>query len=417
MVLPSSRRSNGLRAIAVFVACAYLAQHAANPRGFAAPPRIARPAFGVGLSPPRKLSIRSAAESSATDSSESAASSWLKEIGLFSGYFFLQTGMGFMMKFVLSKVTVVPGLKGIPAPFFVTCCQQLVSFSIMCLVLLGSRAIGRPYNPQKISKQEMITVLCLAAAFSLNIGSNLLSMSLIPLSLSMIIRACSPITTAALQSMDKKQRTPSAPEWLCLLIGVVCAAAVTLAESGGVSGQASFLFFFGVAICVFSICCGGLDFVLKAKLGKGPKLNALDLNFYNALPVACFTGLAATAIPKPVSATWAARYVPQMTDLQVVKRMFQVNPSIVKWVVFSGLGAFVYNLYVTFMVVQLSPATSAFAGNFNKSAAILLSLVFLEGAAPWKTGSLRDFAKIGAVLGNIAAFTCYNILKKRKTAS
>ncbi|CAE7338484.1 unnamed protein product, partial [Symbiodinium sp. KB8] len=332
MVLPSSRRSNGLRAIALLAACIYLAQYAASPRGFAAPPRIARPAWGVGLSPPRKLSpIRSAAESSATDSTDTAASSWLKEIGLFCGYFFLQTGMGFMMKFVLSKVTVVPGLKGIPAPFFVTCCQQLVSFSIMCLVLLGSRAIGRPYSPQKISKQEMITVLCLAAAFSLNIGSNLLSMSLIPLSLSMIIRACSPITTAALQSMDKKQRTPSAPEWLCLLIGVVCAAAVTLAESGGVAGEASFLFFFGVAICVFSICCGGLDFVLKAKLGKGPKLNALDLNFYNALPVACFTGLAATVIPKPVSATWAARYIPQMTDLQVVKRIFQVNPSIVKW--------------------------------------------------------------------------------------
>eukprot|EP00439_Symbiodinium_sp_Y106_P057721 s127_g8.t1 len=93
---------------------------------------------------------------------------------------------------------------------------------------------------------------------------------------------------------------------------------------------------------------------------------------------------------------FAGKSLDMLRGTTKARKSQQSNAGTSAGVVFSGLGAFVYNLYVTFMVVQLSPATSAFAGNFNKSAAILLSLVFLEGAAPWKTGSLRDFAKIGA---------------------
>ncbi|OLQ09326.1 hypothetical protein AK812_SmicGene7103 [Symbiodinium microadriaticum] len=67
MVLPSSRRSNGLRAIALLAACIYLAQYAASPRGFAAPPRIARPC-GLG-----------AHDMEPRDSTTVACSGWLQK--------------------------------------------------------------------------------------------------------------------------------------------------------------------------------------------------------------------------------------------------------------------------------------------------------------------------------------------------
>lgn len=61
-----------------------------------------------------------------------------------------------------------------------------------------------------------------------------------------------------------------------------------------------------------SIWMGALDFVIKSKLGKGPKLSvprswafgkcrkALETNFYNAIPVAMITACIGTLLPTPV---------------------------------------------------------------------------------------------------------------------
>lgn len=335
---------------------------------------------------------------------------------LFIGYFCLQSGMSFYMKWLLSQVSVAKGLSGVPAPFLVTACQQLVGFALFGLFFAGSRLVGRPYQPKRLaSQQEWLLVLALSVSFTMNIGLNLLSLSLVSLSLTMIVRACSPLSTAFMQSMimRTKKQDISPGEWACLSVGVVCAAVVVIAQSGGPTGAASFAFFFGVAVSVSSLFAGGLDFVFKGILGSEVKLNALDTTCYMALPVALLTTLLSTFVSKPVSPSWARTFgMRSMTDCAVLAKLWQVNPKVLVWVLLSGVLAFCYNTFVTFLVVELSPATTAFAGNFNKAATILVSLLLLEGNV--LTAGPRGLAIVAAVMGNIAAFTLYNVLKRRR---
>ena len=166
-----------------------------------------------------------------------------------------------------------------------------------------------------------------------------------------------------------------------------------------------------VAMCVISLVAGALDFVVKGFLGSTATFTALDTACYMAVPVAFITGILGSVATKPVPSTWASRFMPHRTDLAVFGEVWRVNPSVFYWIMLSGRLAFVYNTFVTFLILRLSPATAAFAGNFNKSATILLSLLFFEGRH--KSG-LRDVMVVVAILGNIAAFTLYNVLKKRR---
>eukprot|EP00913_Durusdinium_trenchii_P029781 g27907.t1 len=419
------------------------------------------------------------------ETSQRSKASGLTEAFLFMAYFFLQVGMAFLMKFVLSQVQLSKDLRGVPAPFFVVGTQQLVSFSLMLTFVLSSKLFGRTVEIKKLAWKDFRLVLVLSLAFTVNIGFNLLSMSLIPLPLHLIIRSCSPITTSIMQSVVLREKQGiSKPEWCCLFLGVICAATVTIAESGsvGLSGAASRSFWCGVCFCVTSLLLAGLDFVLKAKLGKGPKLNALETNLYNALPVALLALVFGSFLPTPVRLgpwlnrvvvvlwmetgrrpvvetagrqvggnletyrstrsltrqtirsflpttapqrpptprptslvarppSWMARFGSPLTDLSVFLKVFSVNAPAYLWVVGSGVCAMVFNLFVTFMVVKLSPATSSFAGNFNKSMSIALSLFLLEGHRPTDA---RGIIKLCAVFGNIAAFYVYNVLRKKR---
>lgn len=349
----------------------------------------------------------------AKPANEAAPASLLKQAVLFLTYFVLQSGMSFYMKWLLSKVKVAENLVGVPASFLVTSSQQLVGFVLFLVFIAGSWLLGKPYKPKPLaSRQELLLVLALSLSFTMNIGLNLLSLSLVPLSLTMIIRACSPLSTALMQStIMRKKQDISAGEWACMSVGVFCATAVVIAQSGGPSGSASFAFFFGVAMSVASLFSGAFDFVFKGILGTSVKLNALDTTCYMALPAAFLTAAIGAVADKPVSKTWATAFTPLMTDWDVFGKLWHVNPTIFGWVALSGILAFVYNIFVTFMVVEMSPATTAFSGNFNKAASILLSLLLLEGnLAP----GLRGFTIVAAVLGNIAAFTLYNVLKSKR---
>lgn len=316
--------------------------------------------------------------------------------------------MSFYMKWLLSKVQVASDLMGVPASFLVTASQQLTGFALFCILIIGSRLVGKPYKPKMLaSRKEWLLIVALSVSFSLNIGLNLLSLSLIPLSFTMIIRGCSPLSTALVQTaVMRKKSDLSAGEWACMVVGVVCAGWVVLAKSGGFSGSSSSVFLFGVAMSVGSLLSGGLDFVCKGLLGANVKLNALDTTCYMALPVAFLTSVLGAVIVKPVSSSWATRFVPNMTDWAVFGKLWEVNPHVLGYVLLSGIWAFVYNTFVTFMVQKLSPATTAFAGNFNKAATILVSLLLLEGT--------RKPAVVLPVLGNIAAFYVYNVLQKRR---
>lgn len=318
--------------------------------------------------------------------------------------------MNFYMKWILSKIEVAEGLKGVPASFLVTSTQQLVGLVCVLGLLVVSRAFGRPYTPKPLaSGKELLLVLCLSASFALNIGLNLFSLVLIPLSLNLIVRSCLPLSTAVSQTLiQRKTQDISAGEWGCMIAGVLCACVVVLAKSGGPAGSANPMFLFGVAMVVASIFCGAFDMVFKSVLGTSVKLSPLDTTYHMALPVAVFTGLIGALFPKPVSASWAARFGSTMTDVTVFQELWRLNPSVLGWVAVSGVLAFGYNIFQTFLVVKLSPATTSFAGNFNKAATVLLSMIFLEGKLP--PGPRGKILAL-AIVGNIAAFALYNKLK------
>jgi len=358
-------------------------------------------------------SVVRATEKSDAEGKEAFIDSSAAQIIMFLIYFGLQSTMSFYMKWLLSKVKVSADLVGVPASWFICSSQQMVGFTLFLILIVGSRIIGKPYTPKPLAnKKEFFLILMLSVSFASNIGLNLLSLSLIPLSLTMIIRACSPLSTALVQTLLMGNKQDIAPaEWACMVVGVLCASIVVIAKSGGVSGTASSTFIFGVAMSVASLFCGALDFVFKGILGTSVKLNALDTTCYNAIPVAVFTGIIGCILAKPVSATWATRFAPTMTDFAVFKQLFMVNPSAFGWVILSGLLAFFYNTFVTFIVVKLSPATTAFAGNFNKAATILISLILLEGGS---ASGLRGKIVIAGIMANIASFTVYNILKKKR---
>jgi len=96
--------------------------------------------------------------------------------------------------------------------------------------------------------------------------------------------------------------------------------------------------------------------------------------------------------------------------VEVFRRLWEINPAVFKWVLLSGLFSFIYNTFVTFMIVKLSPATTAFAGNFKKAATILIALLILERGI----SGPRGLVVLLAVMGNITAFTFYNVLRKRR---
>jgi len=358
-----------------------------------------------------------AAEGSTTAEPEKEEGSDLAlQATLFLIYFCTQSGMNFYMKWILSKIHVAQNLVGVPASFLVTSCQQIVGFLLVMSLLLGSRLVGRPYTPKPLaSSKELILVLLLSASFALNIGLNLFSLVLIPLSLNLIVRSCLPLSTALSQTLIQRKTQDISPgEWGCMVAGVLCAVVVVIAKSGGPAGSSSPAFYFGVAMVVASIFCGAFDMVFKSVLGTSVKLSPMDTTYHMALPVATFTALIGSAFAKPVSATWAARFGPTMTDIQVFKELWQLNPGVLGWVVASGVLAFCYNVFQTFLVVKLSPATTSFAGNFNKAATVLISLVFLEGRLP---PGPRGKVLALAIVGNIAAFALYNALKGRRKAA
>uniref|UniRef100_A0A7S1WSW5 Sugar phosphate transporter domain-containing protein n=1 Tax=Alexandrium catenella TaxID=2925 RepID=A0A7S1WSW5_ALECA len=357
----------------------------------------------------RRAGVQRAAGAAAEETKDGGA---LLQVALFVAYFFAQSGMSFYMKWILSKVRVSKDLVGIPASFWVTSCQQLAGFLLVLGFIVGSTLIGKGYRPKQLaSRKELLLVLLLSCSFSMNIGLNLLSLVLIPLSLTFIIRSCLPLSTAISQTLIQgKSQDISLGEWGCMVFGVVCACVVVVAQSGGAAGSASPTFYFGVAMAVCSIFCGAFDMVFKSVLGTNVKLSPVDTIFYMSLPVVCLTGLIGT-IPKPVSPSWAAQFGSRMSDLEVFKKLFELNPTVLGLVFASGCLAFCYNVFTTFLVVKLSPATTSFAGNFNKAATVTLSLIFLEGQLP---PGIRGKALIAAIAGNIGAFALYNKLKSRR---
>lgn len=361
--------------------------------------------------PRRPVRLRSLQSDQAASQSEDGGA--LKQVLLFLTYLVAQTGLNVYMKWLVSKAPVVPGLKGVPASFLITGIQQLTAFVLFMGLLVGSRLLPgfKPYSPRSLRGKERLLVIVLALAFSLNVGLNNFSLVLIPLSINLIIRACLPLSTAVSQTLIRGRQDISLAEWGCMIAGVCCAGVTVLAKIEGRLATTSALFF-GIIVCILSTFSGAVDLVMKNVLGSDVKLSAIDSMCYMSIPAFFFLLVPGCFWAHPTSSAWAtALGSKQVTDLAVLSKVAATNPGIIGLAVLSGLVAFGYNVLTTFLAVQLSPATTSFAGNFNKAAGILFSLLVLEGSLPkghW--GPLL----LTSVLGNIAAFVLYNNLRGRK---
>merc|ERR1719436_1262281 len=97
-----------------------------------------------------------------------------------------------------------------------------------------------------------------------------------------------------------------------------------------------------------------------------------------------------------------------MTDWQVMQQVMNINPVLLGLAALSGVFAVVYNTLQYTMVKELSATHTAFAGNFNKAATIVLSLMLgLETLPQRPWGSVTVFS----IVGGISSFTAYSLVR------
>lgn len=323
-----------------------------------------------------------------------------------------QTGMTLYMKQVLSSQVVSEGRHGLPAAFAVTGLQQLTGFAIMMCWIAASRLTPYRYVPKQLhSRTDVFAVLMFSLAFTANIALNNYSVSLMPISVNLIIRSCFPLPTFLAQKLvswytrDMKSKDSSPLELSLMLLGCLFAVIAVIAKtkSLGVHDSESQSLVWGVIVCVISCFAGSANLVLAGMMGSTLKLNEFDTVIYTALPAAALL-LVPMSLRHPVH--WGGGS--QMTDWEILAEVVEVNPGVLWLAVLSGVFALAFNLLKYGIVQRLSATHTAFAGNFNKAFTIVLAMA--QGLEPFPSDSW-GWVMVAACMGNIAAFTGYNLAK------
>mmetsp|Transcript_89308 Transcript_89308/g.261103 ORF Transcript_89308/g.261103 Transcript_89308/m.261103 type:complete len:533 (+) Transcript_89308:132-1730(+) len=335
--------------------------------------------------------------------------------GLFSIYFGAQAGFSLYMKVVLSNAVVSKELhmKGVPAAFLVTAIQQVVAFVILAGVLLVLwltpkewLGMSEAYRPKQLrTAKEWTAMLVFSVAFALNIGLNNFSLSLLTVSMNLIIRSCLPLVTLMVQLLTGTAGKVKGVEVALMAAGVFFAGLATVAKGhGSHGGAAASHLVLGVVMCSFSDIAAALNLVLASVFGTHMKLNPLDTTFYMAVPCAASLLPVVFLLHHPVEWPGAG----SETDWWVFLKVLELSPSTLSLIGLSGLFAAGYNLLQYALVQSLSATHAAFAGNFNKAATIMLSMVLgLESLPSGAWSVLMLFA----IVGNILSFTGYSLIK------
>jgi len=197
-------------------------------------------------------------------------------------------------------------------------------------------------------------------------------------------------------------------ELTLMLLGVLCACVAVIAKthSSDTSASESRHFVWGVAVCVISCFAGSTNLVLAGMMGATLSLNEFDTVIYTALPAAALLS-AAMSIPHVVR--WGEDGS-TLTDWEILEEVWDSNRSVLVLAALSGVFALAFNLLKYGIVQRLSATHTAFAGNFNKAITIVLAM--LLGLEPYPADGW-GWVMVAACVGNIGAFTAYNIVKIR----
>jgi len=320
-----------------------------------------------------------------------------------------------LAKVVISGAVVSEemGLHGFPAAFLLTAAQQLTSFVVFSASFILSWATPRPYTPKRIkNKEEYLRICVFAASFAANIGLNNFSLAFLPLSLSLVIRSCLPLATVLVQALFEctsggNGQSLQVRELLCMVAGVLCAAAATVAQTMAKSGSIeSENLMLGVLICTASIFAGALNMVMATSIGTSMNMNPIDMTFYMGPPATLLLLVPSLLMTHP---TWNGQ--PSMTDWEVFRMVSELSPSAL-WLAFIlGICASGYNVLQYSLAQTLTATYTAFAGNFNKAATVAVSMAMGLETLP---AGIWGVVMLAATLGNIASFTFYSVFTLRK---
>lgn len=336
-----------------------------------------------------------------------------RNLGKLLVYFGSQTCMNIYVKSILNNVFIADGLKGIPASFFVTLVQQIMSGFMFVLLVVFTNVIGTPYRPKRLTTRvDLIAVVCFGMAFALNIGLNNFSLSMIPLSVNLVIRACLPLATLVSQQFlspcfGEARKPINYLELLFMFIGVACACVTVLC--GEKQGHIEENFWLGIFCAGGSLFTGAINMVLAGLLGSSLKMNPLDTTGYMCIPSSSLLLPVVFFMTHPIASSWdKAAFPARATDWEVIDKVMELNPSSLYLVAAFGPIAFAYNFFQWKIIQSLSATHTAFAGNMNKAATIVLALCMgLESLPEGRLGVL----KLAAISGNILAFTAFSLLK------
>ncbi|CAK0791701.1 unnamed protein product, partial [Prorocentrum cordatum] len=322
-----------------------------------------------------------------------------------------QTGMNLYMKHVLSHQAISEGRDGFPAACAVTGLQQLTGFALMVAWMGVSRFTSYQYVPKRLnSRMDYIAVFTFSCAFIANIALNNYSVSLMPISVNLIVRSCFPLPTFFAQKLaswctGERAKDSSTLELSLMLFGCFCASLAVFAkmQSADTVGSDHKNLAWGVIVCVISCFAGSSNLVLAGMMGTNLKLNEFDTITYSALPAAVLL----------MPAMFISHYVHwddgvMLTDWEILREVWELNPSVVYLAALSGVFALAFNLLKYGIVQRLSATHTAFAGNFNKAFTIVLATA--QGLEPYPS-DYWGWVMVASYVGNISAFTGYNIAK------
>lgn len=326
--------------------------------------------------------------------------------------------------------TLMEDLHGCPVGFALTAMQQVISF--LCFIVVYGLLYFTPYRieTKKISScNEVISICIFGSVFALNIALNNFSLGYISIAVNLIIRSCLPLTTfMSQQGLAMFGLYPPKPcramEIGLMTLGVFFAALFTVAKIMGSAehGHSSSNMVLGVVICILSLLCGSLNLALAGVLGE-MKMSVYDTVAYMSVPATVFLLPFAMFLNKPLPGQWPKVFdTPDATDWQILQQVMHIAPGTFALFALSGVFSFMYNIVQFSIVHTLSPSATAFGGNFNKAALVLLTLTlpFLQVHA--LPGSPYIEVIWFAVIGNVLAFSAYSYLQilekeKAKTAA
>jgi len=333
-------------------------------------------------------------------------------------YIVCQAVLNLYMKFVMSNISVAPGVTGLPASFLVTGVQQLVAL-VVFMFLIANRSLSDRGQDRKASERgnlkarDRVVVCWAAAAFAANMSLNNFSLAFIPLSVNQVIRACMPLATALLSGLSGRQQDSTVSEWLIMIVGVACAVLTVVARTEG-QLVASGGFVFGATLCGLSVICGAIDLVLKQVMRSELGIPSREMVGYVAMPAFLLLLVPGVLWSHRVPEAWAVllgNSQGAFSDLTVMAKAVSLQPMVLVLCAFSGVLAFGYNALTAKLAGRLSATTTSFVGNFPTT--VLISLLFLEKRLPAGGWGVLLWA---SMLGNIASFALYNVTRTRRLA-